>query len=71
MFWTKLNKKKIRTVMLTGTEADSDYLRDLFEEGKVKIVIDQQFPMSQIADAHRYYEKGYSRGKVIIKVIEP
>ncbi|GAG67172.1 unnamed protein product [marine sediment metagenome] len=46
-----------------------DYLRDLIEAGKIKSTIDKVYPLSQIADAHRYYEEGHTKGKVIISVV--
>ena len=43
-----------------------DYLRDLIQMGKVKSVVDKVFPLSQITEAHRYYEEGHPKGKVVI-----
>jgi NADPH:quinone reductase-like Zn-dependent oxidoreductase len=45
---------------------DVIFVRDLIEAGKVKSVIDRVYPLKEVAEAHRYVEKGHARGKVII-----
>ncbi len=46
--------------------ADLDVLRDLVESGKVKPVVDRQFPLSQVPDALRYFGERRTRGKLVI-----
>jgi len=50
------------------SKEDLVYVRDLIETGKVTSVIDRRYPLSEVAEAHRYVEKGHARGKVIIKI---
>jgi NADPH:quinone reductase-like Zn-dependent oxidoreductase len=41
---------------------------ELLEAGKVRPVIDRQYPLSEVPEALRYLAKGHARGKVVIAV---
>lgn len=43
-------------------------LAQLYDEGKLKAVIDQSFPLEEISAAHRYVDQGIKMGNVAITV---
>ena len=47
---------------------DLDFLKELFEAGKVVPVIDRRYPLSEVAEAFRYLEEGHAKGKLVITV---
>lgn len=52
--------------MLVKPNQDLAFMKELLEAGAVKPVIDRCYPLSETAEALRYYGEGHARGKVVI-----
>lgn len=63
--------KKMTSVKSNPNGKDLAALGELFKNGKVVPVIDRCYPLSEIAEAFRYFEAGRVQGKVVITVAQP
>jgi NADPH:quinone reductase-like Zn-dependent oxidoreductase len=62
-------KKKIGLgVWKPNKKEDLDILKELFESGKIKPVIDKRYPLDGVPEGFHYLEEGRAKGKLIITV---
>jgi NADPH:quinone reductase-like Zn-dependent oxidoreductase len=68
-----LSKKEGQTLGFMGianiNPKDMNFLKELFESGKVVAAIDRRYPLSETGKALQYLEEGHARGKVVITVV--
>ena len=60
-------KKVLKGVIKHDANAIS-VLNELIESGKYKALVDRTYPLSQISEAHGYFEKGGKKGTITINI---
>jgi NADPH:quinone reductase-like Zn-dependent oxidoreductase len=62
------SKKMSIVVWRPNKKEDMVFLTELLEAGKVVPIIDRRYPLSEVAEAFRYFEEGHHQGKLVINV---
>ena len=63
-----LTGRKVRAVMLKSNATDLSVLNRLVEAGKLRVVIDSRYPLSELAAAWKRSMSGRAAGKIVINV---
>ena len=66
--WISFISNKKMSIQAHKPNKDLAFLKELFEEGKVKSVIDKCYPLSEVPDALRYFGEGRTLGKIVISM---
>lgn len=70
MIWTSLTSKIKVGVGKNSPETSEvlNILKKIIEKGQIKPVIDLNYELAEIVEAHRYADKGHKKGNVVITV---
>ena len=63
-----IGSKEVGAFLHRPNVKDLIIMKELLEAGKVVPVIDRRYPLSEVAEAFRYFGEGHVRGKVVITV---
>ncbi len=64
--WISMTESKKMGLLLHKANKSMDSMKELLESGTVVPVIDKLFPLSEAAEAMRYFGEGHKKGKVVI-----
>ncbi len=66
--WISMTGSKKMGILMHKPNKDLAFMKELFEAGKVVLVIDRRYPLSEVPEAIRYLGEGHALGKVVITV---
>jgi NADPH:quinone reductase-like Zn-dependent oxidoreductase len=63
-----ISGKKVKTLLMKHRQDDLKLITQWIEQGKMKPYINNVYELSAISEAHRYAQKGHSKGKNVIRI---
>lgn len=64
----RVTGKSVRLLFVEQNRKDLISITELCQSGKIRPIIDKQYPLSEIREAMRYVSDGHAKGKVVIKI---
>jgi len=61
-------QRKARVVLVKPSGEDLSLLKQLFEAGRLRVVLDSVYPLEEAAEAHAHGETGHAQGKIVLRV---
>jgi NADPH:quinone reductase-like Zn-dependent oxidoreductase len=66
--WSRFTDHKFVQYTTTMNQADLKFLSELMAAGKVTPFVEKTYPMTETAEALRYFQEGHARGKIVITI---
>ena len=66
--WISMTSKKRVSIVVLKPNKDLGYMKELFEAGKIKPVIDGPYKFEEVPEAFRIFSKGEHKGKMVITI---
>lgn len=60
--------KRLKSGTADESATAMEQIRQWIEEGKIVPVIDTVYPLSKVSEAHRHYETGHAKGRIVIGI---
>jgi NADPH:quinone reductase-like Zn-dependent oxidoreductase len=60
--------QKVIFLIASFRRDDFPLLKDMFERGQVKPVVEQTYPFEKISDAMRHLGTGHAKGKIVVQI---
>jgi NADPH:quinone reductase-like Zn-dependent oxidoreductase len=68
IFVSKTVAKNMKFIVASVKQEDLLVILELMRAGQVRSIVDKCFPLSETAEAFRYFKEGRTRGKIVITV---
>ncbi|MDN3584612.1 NAD(P)-dependent alcohol dehydrogenase [Mucilaginibacter flavus] len=69
MLFNLFRSKKVKSVWNNPSTEDMNQLMTLIIEHKLKVIIDREYPLEEVAVAHQYSETGRAKGKILVSIL--